>query len=35
MSMGESLGPADIAALTGSNNGNRNNSGFGGETGAW
>lgn len=35
MSMGESLGPADIAALTGSNNNNRGNSGFGGENGAW
>lgn len=35
MSMGESLGPADIAALT---NGNRNNygsNGFGGAEGAW
>lgn len=35
MSIGESLGPADIAALTGSNNNNRGNSGFGGENGAW
>lgn len=35
MSMGESLGPADIAALTGSNNNNRGNAGFGGEGNAW
>lgn len=35
MSMGDSLGPADIAALT---NGNRNNSGmsgWGADMGAW
>ena len=32
MSMGENLSPADIAALTGNN---RNDSGFGGENGAW
>ena len=32
MSMGENLSPADIVALTGNN---RNDSGFGGENGAW
>lgn len=32
MSMGENLSPADIAALTGNS---RNDSGFGGENGAW
>jgi len=32
MSMGENLSPADIAALTGNN---RNDSGFGGDGGAW
>lgn len=34
MSMGE-MSPADIAALTGNNNNNRSNDGFGNDMGAW
>lgn len=35
MAMGESLGPADIAALTGNNNRSNNNGGWGNDMGAW
>ena len=35
MSMGESLSPADIAALTGNNNNGNNGGAFGSDMGAW